>query len=745
MKRIGKKTLAIIFLISFAALMLEISLIRVLSLAYSYNLAMLVVSISLFGMSAGAIFLYVKKFKNPLYFSCILFFITTLLGFFLSSFISFDPLIASYNYFYSLTLLIYYVLFSLPFFFFGLILAHVFREYQKESGKIYFSNLSGSALGSISALATITFFGEYTITIAALFGLISAFVISEYTLQKKLAICFSILILLPLPVNISVHKEIVSSLNVPGSDHLESRWNSFSRVDLVNSSYTRYAPGLSLDYGRELPEQLGILTDGSGMTALTEEGDYDFTEYLPSYVGYAVFNFSKGQPKVLLINPKGGPDIIAGIRNNATMSIVEYNPTIIEIADDYRYFSGSIYDRANLVYGHGRKHARNNDNYDIIIISLSGDVHGSGIYGISQDYDLTIEGLSDYYNALNQDGYLIITRWLSYPPKESLRLFYLAREITKDENIIMFRSWSTVTLVIAKNPDFENILNFAEKNKFDIIFMERNFTPNLHTRFDEPLYYNYIQEIISNREFHKDYIFDVSPVGDDRPFYFNFFKIEKMRELHIIMGKNWQPFNDPGFLLLLLFVQSFFLCFLFIFVPLLIKYKLPDSKILFFLFIGLSYMFVEINLIQNFVKLFGNITHSAAFVILVMLTSSGLGSYTSKKFKDKKIFFTIVSLIILFYFFIGDIISYILILDFYLSLVLSALIIIPLGFFMGMPFPLGISKEKKGNVPWAFAVNGAASVLGSIAALILAIFFGFSVVLAFAALFYVCAWLFFRA
>ena len=730
----GARLLAGIFLVSFAALLLEISLIRVLSLVHSYSFAILVVSISLFGMAAGGSFVYVKKLTRPYYQASILFSVSCILGYIAFSATHFDPVRASYNLLYAYPLPLYYLLFSLPFFCFGLILAHAFSMHRKEAGKLYFSNLVGSAFGSISALLLIALLGEHAIAAAAAAALIAAAVFSETRLQKAVLVILLILPLIPIPVSISPYKEFSLAMNVPGSEHLESRWNSFSRVDLVNSSFTRYAPGLSLAFDRSLPQQLGILTDGSGMTALSKKDEHYFTDFLPSSVAYRLVE----RPQVLLINPKAGPDIAAAIRNNATLTVIEYNPLVAEIAGDYRDFSGEIYPK--LASEHGRKHVRKN-SYDIIIISLSGNVHGSAVYGISQDYDLTVEGISEYYSALNPGGYLIVTRWLSYPPKETLRLYSLASAAADEQNIALFRSWSTVTLVLGKSLDPQPILDFAHKNRFDIIALPAEFTPNVYSVFHEPIYHDYVRLLKTEPGFAGDYLFDISAVTDDRPFYYNFFKLSTMKDLHAIMGESWQPFNDPGFLLLLLLFQAAVLCFAFVMAPLRL---LPRSRIMFFFCIGMGYMLVEISLMQNFVMLLGNITHSAAFVITVMLVSSGIGSLVSHRYSISTVFLAIIPGILLMFLFVGRIISLLMGLDSAVSIAASAAILAPLAFFMGMPFPTGIRKTKEREVPWAFAVNGSASVLGSIAALIIAIFFGFSTVIAAAGIFYALAWLLIR-
>ena len=711
--------------------MLEISLIKLFSVTQSYHFAFLIVSIAMFGMAAAGTFFYIKRLKNPLFISSTLFSVSLIIGFLIFNKVSFDPVKASYNYYYALPLLLYYLLLGLPFFFFGIILIYVFTKYQKHAGKIYFYNLLGSALGSVLALPLIALLGEKIITAIAVFGILSSYFFSS---KKHLFSLLLILLflLIPIQLNISEYKELKQALNYPNSQLLETKWNSFSRVDLVNSSFTRYAPGLSSEYRKKLPEQIGILIDGTDMNAMTNYIDVDFVNYLPTSIAYFILK----NPNTLIINPKGGLDVISALENNATVTVVEPNALIIDLVNEYHSFSHDIYNNVKVVIDQGRSYLKKSEKYDIIILSLSGNVYGSGLYGLAQNYDLTKEALQEYYESLTDKGYLIITRYLSFPPRETLRLLSLALETTSEENIAMFRSWTTVTLVIGKNMEPEKILEFTTKNKFDILYLPTTFVPNKYAKFEEPIYYQSINQILNNKSFYDNYVFDVTVVTDDKPFYFNFFKLTKLNQLYDIIGKNWQPFNDPGFLLVFLLFQTITLSVIFILLPIKFIKTLPKLNLSFFFFIGLAYLFVEIVFIQKFILLLNNVTYSAAVVISSMLLFSSFGAFMSKKFNLDKVLKLIFVLIIIYYFTLPSIINFVLTLNIFYRVTLTGLIIVPIAFFMGMPFPLAIKSIKKVNVPWAFAINGIASVLSTILAILIALFFGYSIVLIIASIFY---------
>jgi len=209
-----------IFLISLATLALEISLIRLFSISQWYHFAFMVVSIALFGIAASGTFLSIKKIqdKNILFNSSLLFSLSAVIGFFILNKISFDPFKAILNFFEIFKLLFYYLLLGLPFFFFGIIIAYSFLKNQKNSGKIYFYNMFGSALGTLLAIPLISFFNIKLIFVIGIIGLISSLFfiknikINFLNINKKLVIyfliiIFIILLFIPFKINISQYKE----------------------------------------------------------------------------------------------------------------------------------------------------------------------------------------------------------------------------------------------------------------------------------------------------------------------------------------------------------------------------------------------------------------------------------------------------------------------------------------------------------------------------------------------------------
>ncbi len=760
-----------LFLISLASLMLEISMIRFFSIAQWYHFAFMVISIALFGIAASGTFLFIKinknkrffeektevypsKFNNFLFFSSILFSLSTIIGFLVTNNLFFDPFKAVANSWHLFVLILYYIFLSLPYFFFGLIAASIFLKYPRQSGTIYFYNMSGSAFGVLLAIPFLNLLNVRIILLITLIGLLASLFFMHrnkyYYIVLPLILINIFSFALNLNINISPYKELNQALGVPNSELIITKYNFFSRVDVVNSSFTRYAPGLSSKFRGNLPEQVGVTIDGSNMNSITMNTNLDFGEFLPMSVPYHL----KDKPKVLVINAGAGLDVLIGIKNKATVTALESNPIVIELLKTrFKDYSGDIYDKAEIYLEEGRSFVKKGKKYDIIILSLAGNVLSgpSGITSLSENYLLTVDAFKDYYDALTEDGIIVITRWLSNPPKEELRLFSLALEIDKDgRKIAMFNSWTTFTMLLGKK-DFDEktikkIKDFAEKNRFDIIYLPSgfDFEPNKYAKFKEAYHYNAIQQLLMNRnQFQKDYLFDISPVYDNRPYYFNFFKLSKLFELKRILGQRWNPFLDPGFLLFVIFAQALILAGLFIFVPLLSKTKTKKIKnkksLVYFFSIGMGFLFIEIVLIQKFILFLGHTAYSISAIIFSMLIFSSLGSLYSQRISAKKlrrIVFILFLMVILYSFVLNLFVDTFIGQDLALKTILTSFFVFPLAFIMGFAFPLGMRIIDNKLVPWAWAVNGSASVLSPILAIVLALLFGYNFVFMLAGVIY---------
>jgi len=174
-------------------------------------------------------------------------------------------------------------------------------------------------------------------------------------------------------------------------------------------------------------------------------------------------------------------------------------------------------------------------------------------------------------------------------------------------------------------------------------------------------------------------------------------------------------------------------------------------RVLYFIAIGLGYIMVEVALIQRFVLFLGYPTYALTVVVFVMLLSSGAGSLASRRWFNQPARVTVALLaivagLVIYVFVLPHLLEAMIGLAFAMKLAVSILLLAPLGFAMGMPFPNGLRAltergpgENSGAVEWAWAMNAASSVLGSVLAIVIAIRFGLSVTLACGGLAYLLA------
>ncbi|MBU3968483.1 MAG: hypothetical protein KKG76_14120 [Euryarchaeota archaeon] len=758
-----------IFSVSVAMLILQVSFIRILSVAQWYHFAFLVISIALFGMGAAGTFLSVypeimkRELTQLIRSLTFVFSLSIVVSFLLVNNIPFDPFRITWDRMQLLYIMVYYVVLSVPFFFAGMIITIALSR-MEDVGRIYFSSLLGAALGSIMVIP-LSVLGAKTVGLAAI---IAALFIPVSRNKRKLSLVFlGLLLLMTLyfpQINISPYKSLSIALSYPDSELLYTQWDAHSRVDVMTGPMVRYAPGLSYTYQGNIPEQLGITVDGDRLTAITRwdgnTSSLTFIDYLPTSLP---FHLNRG--KTLILETGGGLDILAALYYNATpITAVEPNRMISGLMTRYGDFSGHLYEKANIEVSESRSFARRSkEKYDVILLSLTGTSPAStGIYALSENYVYTVEAFQDYMDRLSENGVLSITRYVLPPPRESVRIVSVAIEAMEkngikqpEEHIAVIRSWGTITILIKKSrltqEDITKLKEFSRDRRFDLVYLPGITIEetNVFNRFPEPYYYQEISMLFRDRKtFYNEYLFDVSPVTDERPFFFHFFKVGKIVPTYESMGRKWQPFIEGGYLVPVIFLEALVLSLVFILLPLkkLGKYQYKKGILVYFLCLGLGFMFVEIIFIQKFILFLGNPIYAMSAVLFSLLLFAGLGSFYSERLKDpSKIIIALSFLIILYLIALPSVFNILLGQQVITRYMMSLLIIAPLGFLMGMPFPLGIRMAKRISpdlIPWAWAVNGCASVLGSILVIMVALSYGFSTVLILAAVAYMTALLF---
>jgi hypothetical protein len=389
---------------------------------------------------------------------------------------------------------------------------------------------------------------------------------------------------------------------------------------------------------------------------------------------------------------------------------------------------------------------------------------------LGERYDLTTEAFQDYMGRLAPGGFLVIERWLQLPPSEFLRAGATAIDALRQsgvdhpaEQLVVVRGWQVGLILVKRGvltpSEVEMVRSFCKDRGLDLVSLPGmvEAEANLVNILPEPVHYRAFRQLLVEPEtLYAEQPHDVRPTTDDRPFFFHSFRWRQTRSVLQQFGKTWQPWGGSGYLVLLaLLATAASVSVVLILMPLIVARKRdrrlqgPRTRVLvYFGLLGLGFLFVEIPLMQRFILFLGRPTYAFAVVLVAVLLFSGLGSLAAQRFSPSRAMpFLVVGILlyplglpIFFHAFLG--------MPLPIRALVTILMLAPLSFLMGMPFPGGLAwlrDRAPGLVPWAWAINGCASVLASVLAAMLALSAGFSWVLATAALAYAGAWLTLRS
>jgi len=770
-----------ILLLSAATLLFEITLTRVFSVAQWYHLAFMVVSLALLGFGVSGSFLSLfprlvtKNLGRLLAVCAALFSVSSLGSYLVVNSIPFDSYRLSWESHQLFYLMVYYLSLAIPFFFTGLALGTALSKMPSQAGKFYGFNMVGSGLGCLLVLVSPSLLGvSGTVVLAALLGLLAVlfFSLPRSRLLPSLALAGGaglIVLLVSLPVALDIkmspYKTLSQVLLHPQAQTLWTKQNTFSRLDVVESSSIHMAPGLSFNYGRELPPQLGMTIDGGNLNPVSqiEASEADFTEYLPTALAY---QFTPN-PKVLVIEPQGGLDVLTALYHQSSSVVaVVSNPLIVEAMN--KFDQGHLLDdpRVEVATEGTRSYLRRSaEQFDVIHVSLtdSFQVVAAGVYSLSENYLYTVEAFEEYYQHLAPGGVLSITRWTQMPPSEGVRLMSLAtatlenlRVARPEQHIAAIRSFQTITLLLKESPfspqDISTVKDFCNRLGFDVVYFP-GIDPadlNRYNVLPREVYYEAFTSILSTSEregFLANYTYDISPTTDDRPFFSHFFKWSQAPYIWRSLGKTWQPFGGAGFLIIVaLLISAILSSAIFILLPLRFRPRqrggqshtlIPGMRwqlFIYFSALGLGFLFIEIPLMQKFILFLDEPTYAFAIVLATIFIFSGLGSLLSARLAKMlpQIILGLGLLAFLYPLFLPHVFEALLGQPLLLRLLATMGILAPLSFLMGVPFPSGIrimGTLSPSLVPWAWGINGCVSVVSSILAMIVILWVGFSPVL----------------
>ncbi|HXY55338.1 MAG TPA: hypothetical protein VEM40_11780, partial [Nitrospirota bacterium] len=749
MRNKDRMILSLIFIASLSGLSYEIALMRVFSISLWYHFAFMVISIAMLGIGASgtvlAVFTGLNDIRSVPRYGLMLA-VSIPASYLLANAVTFDPARLSWDRMQILAISLYYFILSVPFFFFGLIVSVSYSTMSREANTIYAVDLTGAGAGALAMVWLLSLGGpEKSVFIVS--SLLAAGLLPwvgwRMRTASMLLLALNLVVLITHPEftqpRISPYKPYELALKFPGAERIGTKYSPYSRVDLFKSPAVRFAPGLSFTYLEPLPEQTGIAVDAGDIYAITDETDSGrlaFIRSLPSSLAYRL-----GRDKdVLVIEPRAGLALLTARQFGAeSIYAVDSNPLVICAVREYgRGRSSRIYEE-NTWTGLGRTWlAASGMEFDLIDLSFTGSVP-SAAFGFAEDYRFTVEAFEQYLAHLKRGGILSINIYIIPPPRTELRLLatlarsaeaYGIRDISG--HVAAIRSWDTLTIIMKKSAltveDIRRIKTFTQEMRFDPVYYPgiRPEESNVHIKMQGNEYFEAFQRLM-NREtrgrFMEDYLFDIRPSTDEKPFFHYYLKVKNIKTIYQVMGEKWQYFIEEGYLLPVLFFQVLVVSAVLILLPLLTlkrrdaapAVRNPVPFLSYFAFLGIGYLFVEIAFIQKMILGLENPSYAASTVIASVLIGSSAGSLLSRRvraLKSPSALLILAGLALVYSLLMPVVIAAMSHHPLPVKIMLSFIVVFPAGVLMGIPFPLGISvlgSTAPRLIPWAWAVNGCFS------------------------------------
>ena len=770
--------LVAIGLSSFAALLLELVLTRLFSVVLFYHFAFLAISIALLGLGAGGVFAYIYKDRlnrtptrdlaarlccwNAVAIPSVL------------EIILHVPVSLELSWYNLLKLTVLYLAAAVPFSFTGILFSVVFARQAGNVTRLYGADLLGGALACLGTVPLLNWLGgPNSILAAAAIMAAAALLWATSSATRKTAGLLAGLAAALILANYS--GRFIDVIYAKGVLRDKSwvefaRWNAISRVEV--------------DRQGEGGKAIVIDADASTYIMNVDPHGWQGTDWQKNLMAAppALANVLRPRGEFAIIGPGGGVDVLRAVANGSpSVTGIEINPIIADTIMRGRYaaYTYHLYERpeVNLQVTDGRSFVRNaKQTFDVVQMTLV-DTWAStaaGAFALSENSLYTANAFREYFRHLKPDGMIAITRWEFRQPREALRVVSVATEALHQIGVANPARHFIVVSQGALDEDGIAVVVLAKKSPFTAeeearIYEHLDDNPDLVALYTPSSPgQNPFSDLIARNDpwaFAREYPYNVAPVDDDSPFFFFTLKTDQI--LHdggLQKGIDWKV-NLGVVVLGIVFLISIAAVVGFLLVPRALRggRMKRSPAMLYFVAVGLGYILVEISCIQRFVLFLGHPTYALTVVIFLLLLSSGAGSLLSRRWLSQAArgwipLLVLILGIALSTWALPGLLGAFIGVPFAMKLLLSAVVLVPLGFAMGMPFPTGLRalagmvevelpaaecgepiNAPDNSVEWAWAMNAASSVLGSVLAMVIAIHFGLNVTLACGAVAYLLA------
>jgi spermidine synthase len=781
-----------LFLVTASTLMLQVIQTRILSVVAWYHLAFFAISMAMFGLTAGAVYVYLRgpRFSEQTLSHDLAYFST---AFALATVaclgvqMTLSPVVA-----WSLTAVWTWaelaICMAVPFVFSGVVVSLALTRSPFPIGRVYGIDLLGAAAGCLGALLVLnTVDGPSGVIFVAALAAAAALSFADaaighgpavppvfsglFARRKMILFGLAALAVGNSLTSYGLQPLVAKGLFEGGGSHIYREWNTFSRI-VVGPTREYYpfmwGPSPKLDPNKYVIEQRSMNIDGdAGTTAFRFDGDFAKVTFLLYDVTNLAYYLRERQ-RAAIIGVGGGRDVLsASTFGYRDVTAVELNPVFVKLLTQEGGFADftNIHrlEGVRLFVDDGRSwFARSDQSFDIIQMSLidTWAATGAGAFSLSENGLYTVEAWKIFLDRLTPRGVYTVSRWYnSNDPSEAARMLSLAVAALLERgarepqrHIAIATQGSIATLLLSREPfsaaDWQTIESTAKQ-------LEHRFLVRPDAVPETPILATIVQaqDRAALDRVGGDTPFDLTPPTDNRPFFFNQVPLSKPLQALRVARERFSGSADGGGIrdgnlvatatLLVLFVVTVVLVVATIVAPLRpaireVGRRLTIGGTLYFLFIGLGFMLVEIALLQRTSVFLGHPVYSLSVLLFTLILSSGVGSLISDALPLARRG-TFVAWAVLA---AGYVMTLPLWFDNLFSLLggapLAARVgicvatIAPAGILMGFAFPTGmclVTAVDRRPTPWFWGINGAAGVLASTLAIACSIAFGINTTL----------------
>ena len=773
-----------LFAVTLATLMLQVLLTRIFSVTLWYHFAFMAISIAMFGLSVGATWVYLRPQDFPVarteerIAACALAFaLATVVCFYAhlqvprltgtGDIAPPEPGEAPGSFAATVAYLgLTYGVISVPFVFSGAAVCLALTRFPLQIGRLYAADLLGAGLGCLLVVALLRL-TDAPVAVVAVAGIAAAgawLFAPRRAPRLRSTAALSALLLLAGSLALTL---------VPGAGGwlrptfwkgrqqaapLFERWSSFAHIATVGnpdvpSPAATWGPSVLAP--QRFLRQLGLQIDANAGTVMTHfDGDLGELDYL----GYDVTNLAhhlRSSARVLVVGVGGGRDVLGALRFQRSVLGVEVNGDLLDALNGrFGDFTGHLDrdPRVRFVNDAARSFvARLDEPVDLIQVSLidTWAATAAGAFVLTENALYTTEAWKGFLARLSPTGLLSFSRWYEPGrPAETQRLLALAAEALRESgaadplaHLALVTNqpprgrWPFYVATLLASPaplspaDLAALRATAEALRFTILLSPEQTS-------DARLVGLARGDVAGAGS-----AFDLSPPTDDRPFFFHTMPLGKALRgaLAGIGDVNTRAVR----VLAALLVISLGLTALFLILPLALGgRRVPRSAgpwLLYFAAIGFGFMCVEISQMQRLIVFLGHPVYGLAVLLFALLVSSGIGSALVPRIESMAAarsqawrLALLVAVLLVFGLVTPSAVQVFRAEPTPTRIALAVAILAPIGLLLGTAFPLGLgtaSLRHAGLTPWFWGLNGAASVLASVAALAIAIAEGISAAL----------------